>query len=133
MTILQSTIQTLECFLHHMRRTEPFRSASANGIASIFEEVLRHAHTELTKFESLNKRIRDTTLLHSDLLSYVHASSLEQLVQEQKDDNRVIRELSEKATQDSRSIKLITIITSVFFPATVTAVRILGFDSDVAC
>jgi len=99
-------------------------SRSANVIMSIFEEQLCHAYTDLTKFESLNEKIRDTASLLSDLLSYDHASSLEQLVQEQKDDSSVMRELSEKATGDSRSIKLITIITAIFFPATVTAVRI---------
>lgn len=103
-----------------MNRKEQFGSTSGSKsddeITTMFEEQLRHAYTDLAKFESLNEKIRSTTSLLSDLLSYDHAFSLEQLVQEQKDD-------SKKATEDSRSIKLITIITAVFFPATVTAVR----------
>jgi len=136
MTILHSTIGTIKCLLrHHMSRMKSFGSASgstsADVITSIFKEQLHLAYTDLTKFESLKEKIRDTASLLSDLLSYDHAFSLEQLVQEQKDDSRVMRELSEKATEDSRSIKLITIITAVFFPATVTGVIIHGSDSNI--
>jgi len=129
-TILQSTIETIKCLQrYHKIRKESFGSASgsrsANVITTVFEEQLRQAYSDLTKFESLNERIRDTASLVSDLLSYDHAFSLEQLVQEQKDDSSVMRALFEKATEDSRSIKIITIITAIFLPATVTAVRIL--------
>ena len=122
MPMLQSTIETVKCLQRHHGSYSGSRSA--NVIASIFEEQLHQAYAYLTKFESLNERIRDTASLLSDLLSYDHAFSLEQLVQEQKDDSSVMRGLSEKATEDSKSIKMITIITAVFFPATVTAVRI---------
>ncbi len=58
----------------------------------------------------------------SDLLSLGNGFSLKQLAEEAKVDNVIMRRLAEKTTQDAAAVKVLTIITLIYLPATVVSV-----------
>jgi hypothetical protein len=49
-------------------------------------------------------------------------SALNSLEQEAKDENQIMQELAVKSSQDSDSIRILTIITLIYLPCTVVSV-----------
>jgi len=56
-------------------------------------------------------------------------NSLKELAEEARRENYQMRMLTEKSTRDSEAIKVITILTIVFLPATVVAVSVSNLSS----
>jgi hypothetical protein len=48
---------------------------------------------------------------------------LKELAQEVRSENAVMRVLAEKTTRDAAAVKVLTVITLIYLPATVVAVR----------
>jgi hypothetical protein len=124
--ILQATISTTRSLQDRFSR---FRGATKlvpfldDALTAAFDENLEESKLQLSKAELLYKRLQSVSALLSDLLPYQNASSLKTIAEDTHNDNTIMRQLTEQTTKDSGAIKTITIITVVFLPATVVAVR----------
>lgn len=58
----------------------------------------------------------------SSLLDHGNGFSLKQLAEEARKENITMRQLTEKSTKDAASVKVLTIITLIYLPATVVSV-----------
>lgn len=58
----------------------------------------------------------------SSLLDLGNGHSLRQLAEESRQENLTIRSLTEKSTQDGAAVKVLTMITLIYLPATVVSV-----------
>ena len=66
----------------------------------------------------------------SNILDLGNGSSFKQLAEEARNENISMRRLAEKTTQDAAAVKVLTIITLVYLPATVVSV---GFNIALLC
>lgn len=115
---LRSTMMTIESLQRHLLALAEILKLPSAAVAHIngtFQENLEQASIHLSRSEKLADKVKETATILSDLLSFNDTSSL-------REDSIAMRKMSEQAAEDSRSIKLITIITAIFLPATVTAV-----------
>ena len=58
----------------------------------------------------------------SSLLELGNGNTLKQLADQTRKENHSIRVLTEKGTQDAAAVKVLTIITLIYLPATVVSV-----------
>ena len=58
----------------------------------------------------------------SSLLDLGNGNSLKELAEEARRENTTMRRLTEKSTQDAAAVKVLTMITLVYLPATVVSV-----------
>jgi hypothetical protein len=115
---LQSSITTIKALRRHFHEKAKILnllSANFDCAIGVLNECLDQASIYLAEAEIIDAKVKEAATLLSDLLSYNDTVSL-------REDSIAMRKMSEQATEDSRSIKLITIITAIFLPATVTAV-----------
>ena len=59
----------------------------------------------------------------SNILDLGNGFSLKQLGEEARNENVTMRRLAEKSTEDSAAVKVLTIITLIYLPATVVSVN----------
>lgn len=122
--MLSSTIGTISCLMDSLSKPmgqQNGDSSTEETLCNGFSEILNETKLYLTKAQVLEKRIQGASALLSGLLDYENAYSLRLLAEEARNDNMAMRNLTEKATKDSGAIKIITIITVFFLPATVVA------------
>ncbi|KAI9801453.1 MAG: hypothetical protein M1833_002685 [Piccolia ochrophora] len=91
----------------------------SSAFTQALSEQLRELELNKHKAEALYKKLEATARLLSDLLDYELAFSLKGLVDESRKDNVIMRDLTAKATKDAGAMKVITVITIVFLPASV--------------
>ena len=58
----------------------------------------------------------------SSLLDLGNGHSLKQLAEEARQENTTMRKLTEKSTKDAAAVKVLTMITLIYLPATVVSV-----------
>jgi Mg2+ and Co2+ transporter CorA len=122
--MLSSTISTISCLMGSLSKPMGQQNGDSwteETLSNGFSEILNETKLYLTKAQVLEKRIQGASALLSGLLDYENAYSLRLLAEEARNDNTAMRNLTEKATKDSSAIKIITIITVFFLPATVVA------------
>lgn len=123
-TMLQSTIRTMESLKKRhsiLRKSFGYSSRDRRATSNVLSEAIEQASLYAIKIDVLNDRVKGAASLLSDLLAYENASSLRALAEEARIDNSRMVTLTEKAIEDSRSIKIITIVTLIFLPSTVVA------------
>ena len=118
-------------------------------ICEALEERQRDVLSSRKKVETLRTKLRGTTDLVSNqcstsynrvtilrrkcqlssLLDLGNGNSLKQLAEEARKENLIIRRLTEKSMREASSVKILTIITLIYLPATVVSVSILGHFS----
>ena len=110
-------------------------------IVSALQERQKDVHSSRNKVKTLHKKVEGTTSLVSNLLSKIqvcfalrcklqlsslldhgNGSSLKQLAEEARKENITMRRLTEKSTKDAAAVKVLTIITLIYLPATVVSV-----------
>ncbi|KAF2805158.1 uncharacterized protein BDZ99DRAFT_574767 [Mytilinidion resinicola] len=120
--MLESTIGTISSLTKHLSRVSGHRDEEESAfLINGYNEALDESKLYLAKAGVLDKRVHGASFLLSGLLDYENAYSLRLLAEEARQDNLAMRHLTEKATKDSGAIKIITIITVFFLPATVVA------------
>lgn len=123
-TMLKSTsltIASLESRFSSLEKAENKRE-DKESIFNIFAETSDQTSLYLIKVDVLRKQVKGAATLLTDILTYDNAFNLKILAQEARNDNMAMIGLSEQAAEDSRAIRIITIITVVFLPATVVSV-----------
>ncbi|KAL2047080.1 hypothetical protein N7G274_001099 [Stereocaulon virgatum] len=73
------------------------------------------------KVETLHVKIKSTIELLSSLLDLGTGNSLKSLAEEARTENLNIRKLTAKGTRDAAAVKVLTIITLIYLPATVVS------------
>jgi hypothetical protein len=122
--MLRATASTIESLRDRFSRYIDHSSLvpmKDDALSTAFHEILEESKLYLSNAEALDKCLQSASALLSDLLPYQNASSLKSIAEDTKSDNTIMRQLTEQTTEDSSSIKTITIITVVFLPATVVA------------
>lgn len=115
---LQSSMTTINAMRRHFQEKVKILNlspADVHSVIGVLDESLDQASIYFAEAEIIDAKVKETATLLSDLLAYNDTVSL-------REDSIAMRKMSEQATKDSRSIKIITIITAIFLPATVTAV-----------
>ncbi|KAI9685934.1 MAG: hypothetical protein M1822_004212 [Bathelium mastoideum] len=124
-TMLKGLIETISTLRRHVHScSTQLGLASVTDMENSLTELYEDARMYLIKAEHLYRHAERIANLLSDLLSYENTTALKSIAQESKEDNEYMRHLTAKATEDSKAIKVITIITVFFLPATVVAVRL---------
>lgn len=62
----------------------------------------------------------------SNMLELENGNTLSRLTIESRRENEIMRRLSEKATSDAASVKILTVTTLVYLPATAVLVSVLA-------
>lgn len=115
-------------------------------IVCALQERQEDVQSSRNKVKSLHKKVQGTTNLVSkcflniqvhctlknssqlsSLLDHGNGSSLKQLAEEARKENITMRQLTEKSTKDAAAVKVLTIITLVYLPATVVSVSDFEF------
>ncbi|KAE9983587.1 hypothetical protein EG328_009755 [Venturia inaequalis] len=124
--MLQSTAQTITSLKSHCSTmtTTHARSIDQTPILNLLTEALNQANAYLVKAEVLRKQVKGATTLLTDILTYDNAFVLKVLAEEARIDNVAMVRLSAQAAEDSSAIRIITIITVIFLPATVVSVSL---------
>jgi hypothetical protein len=122
--MLQSTVQTVTSLISHYSAATSFQAGSdeQQSTLNILTEASNQANMYLTKVSIVRKQVKGASTLLTDILTYDNAVVLKVLAEEARIDNVAMVQLSEQAAEDSRAIRIITIITVVFLPATVVSV-----------
>lgn len=88
-------------------------------LAFAFQEKIREVAFLRQQLQALQDRVKSGVQLLSSLLDLKNGHSLRKLAEESKQENAVMKSLSEKATADASAVKVITIITLVYLPTSV--------------
>lgn len=90
-------------------------------IVDALQEKQKDIYSSRNKIKTLHTKVRGTTSLLSSLLDHGNGSSLKQLAEEAKKENFTMRQLTEKSTKDAAAVKVLTVITLIYLPATVVS------------
>ncbi|MCJ1263928.1 hypothetical protein MMC22_003798 [Lobaria immixta] len=93
-------------------------------ISFSLQEKQRDVVQNRKKIETLHAKIQGTATLLSSLLDLGNGSSIKQLAEEARKENYAIRQLTEKSTRDAAAVKVLTMITLIYLPATAVLVSL---------
>lgn len=101
---------------------------SDNDIAAVYAGMSDELHVLVLRLQALQTRLQGVTNLVSSFLELSSGFALQQLARESRRENEEMRQLSErmhdltrKATQDAAAVKVLTILTLIYLPATVVS------------
>jgi hypothetical protein len=124
------TVETLSHHHHHhhhqITQVDGMDSVGPNIIAAGLLEQIRILSSIIPRLDTMRAKIQASSVLLSSLLDQSSGHALETLAQESRNENMEMRALSErmhklteKATQDAAAVKVLTIMTLIYLPATV--------------
>ena len=88
-------------------------------LAFTFQEKIREIAFVRQQLRALDERVKSGVQLQSSLLDLENGRTLRKLAIEAKEENAVMKGLTQKATSDASAVKVITIITLVYLPTSV--------------
>jgi hypothetical protein len=129
-TVLDSTLDTvsslIEKYTDLSRLEVSHRGINAelerDSIVFGLQEKCREVVLTRKKVDVLHAKIQGTMKLLSGLLDLGNGLALKDLAVEAKRENEAMRHLTEKGTRDAAALKVLTIITLIYLPATVVSV-----------
>lgn len=126
--VLDSTNDTILSLLENYRRFrqdpcvwEETDDGGYDAIEFAFQEKLKDVSSSRKKVQTLHAKLKSTIDLLSSLLDLGNGHSLRQLAEESRQENLTMRNLTEKSTQDGTAVKVLTMITLIYLPATVVS------------
>src|SRR5271167_3789058 len=106
----------------------PGNDLSDNDIAAVYAGISDELHVLVLRLQALQTRLQGVANLVSSFLELNSGFALQQLARESRRENGEMRQLSErmhdltqKATQDDAAVKVPTILTLIYLPATVVS------------
>ncbi|KAG8534358.1 uncharacterized protein KY384_001202 [Bacidia gigantensis] len=90
-------------------------------VAQAFQERRATVNIHRRKIQNLYEKVKGMISLLSSILDLGNGSSLKMLAAEATSENIAMRRLVEKSTQDAAAVKVLTVITLIFLPATVVS------------
>jgi hypothetical protein len=138
--ILDEKIQNALSALRHTEQlleamSDEYAKLSTQGedfiseeVLATFREMLRETTILVLRLEALQTRLQGVASIVSSFLELSSGFALRQLTLESRHENEAMRQLSErmhrlteKATQDAAAVKVLTIMTMIYLPATVVS------------
>ena len=129
--ILDSTEETVESLRENYERlcstlgsqSEGHEQDANDSICRALQEKKQEIVTDRKKIHALRTKLKGTIKLLSSLLDLDNGISLKRLTQEATEESGSMRRLAERSTQDAATVKMLTVITIVYLPATAISVR----------
>jgi hypothetical protein len=129
LSAVRHTKELLEAVLHEYDMLCNKHPDMANDdIFTVFKCLLRESDVFLLRLEALQTRLQGVANIVSSFLELSSGFALQQLTRESRRENEAMRQLSErmhhlteKATQDAAAVKVLTIMTMIYLPATVVS------------
>jgi hypothetical protein len=128
--VARATSDTVEALSHHhkLMQVDCSGSTAADIVAAGLHEQSRILSLTILSLDTMRSKLQSSTTLLSSLLDQSSGHALETLGQESRKENVEMRALSErmhklteKATQDAAAVKVLTIMTLIYLPATVVS------------
>ncbi|MCJ1402112.1 hypothetical protein MMC11_005331 [Xylographa trunciseda] len=126
--ILDSTYDTVlafgqkyEQYCHSANESSINLDESLDSIQLALQEKQREVELLQRKVKALHKKVNGTISLLSSLLDLGTGNSLKELAEEARKENITMRLLTEKGTRDAAAVKVLTMITLIYLPATVVS------------
>jgi hypothetical protein len=128
--VSRATVETVEALSYHYDSERVYTEASTDNavIAAGFAQQHRILKSTILRLETMKAKLQASAALLSSLLEQNSGHALEVLGQESRKENFEMRELSkrmhkltEKATQDAAAVKVLTVMTLIYLPATVVS------------
>lgn len=128
--VARATVETIEELSRNinMAHDNNYTSRDCAIITAGLTEQRRTLVSTILRLETMKAKLKASTSLLSSLLEQNSGHALEVLGQESRKENAEMRELSErmhklteKATQDAAAVKVLTIMTLIYLPATVVS------------
>jgi hypothetical protein len=114
-------VRTLSEFHDHVQTFEN-RDASIGDMCSFtFKEQLRELDHISSRIDALRAELQGITELVASFLDLSSGLALQELAKESSRENEQMRRLTEKTTQDAATVKVLTILTLIYLPATVVS------------
>ncbi|KAJ4988217.1 hypothetical protein SVAN01_06313 [Stagonosporopsis vannaccii] len=130
---LASFVRMYEDFSHscqdlHSGTTQKGGPTKIDSVVVAFKEKAQEVSYTRNKAESLLSKIQNTRNLVSSLLERQSAHSINQqigalhsLERQAQQENKSMRQLTEKSSRDSSSMRILTIITMIYLPCTIVS------------
>lgn len=130
LSVLDSTEDTIDALRENHERYCISSYQHSNmyelGANVPLNNALRQMKTEVAvnrkKIKALSAKLKGAIKLLSSLLDLENGISLTRLTQEAAEESGNMRRLTEKSTQDAATVKMLTVITIVYLPATAISV-----------
>ncbi|KAJ4665798.1 hypothetical protein HRR95_008550 [Exophiala dermatitidis] len=84
-----------------------------------FQEVIHNLRHHEAQTQILHTKVKSASDLVSNILDLSNSTALKNLALESARENAVMHELTKKATQDAAAVKVLTVLTLIYLPATV--------------
>lgn len=134
MSVLESTKETVDA-LHEIhepycltsnQRSDAHEQDCSNSMCKALCQTGKEIVINQRKVSALQKKLKGTKELLSSLLDLENGISLKRLAHEAAEESGNTRRLTEKSTQDAATVKMLTVITIIYLPATAISVRFLS-------
>ena len=131
LSVLDSTEDTIEalCENHQQYRfrwhqhSEKYELGGNVPLCNALLQMRTEVAVTRKKIKALSAKLKGAIKLLSSLLDLENGISLTRLTQEAAEESGNMRRLTEKSTQDAATVKMLTVITIIYLPATAISVR----------
>ena len=129
LSAIRHTKELLEAVIEEYQAMQRAQTGLAIAdILTIFKNLLRETDVLVLRLQALQTRLQGVSNIVSSFLELSSGFALQQLTRESRRENEAMRQLSErmhhlteKATRDAAAVKVLTIMTMIYLPATVVS------------
>ena len=130
LSVLDSTEDTIDALHENHERyritwyqhPEKYELGGTIPLCNALQQMRTEVAVNRKKIKALSAKLKGATKLLSSLLDLENGISLTRLTQEAAEESGNMRRLTEKSTQDAATVKMLTVITIVYLPATAISV-----------
>jgi Mg2+ and Co2+ transporter CorA len=114
-------VRTLGVFHDYTRKAEGQDDCTGAVCSSVIKEQLRELDQISGRIDALRTELQGITNLVGSFLDLSSGFALQDLAKESGKDNEKMRLLTQKSTRDAAAVKVLTILTLIYLPATVVS------------
>lgn len=114
-------VRTLGELHDHARKMEGQDNSTRDVCSIIMKEQLRELDQISARIDALRAELQGITNLVASFLDLSSGLALQDLTKESAKENEQMRILAQKSTQDAAAVKVLTILTLIYLPATVVS------------
>ncbi|EXJ91804.1 hypothetical protein A1O3_00354 [Capronia epimyces CBS 606.96] len=118
---IRDTAETMRAMMRRHRKYTA-ESTALKGHAILdrgFQDMVRNLEHYEAQAKTLQRKVRSASDLVSSILDLSNSTALKNLAVASAQENAGMHELTKKATQDAAAVKVLTILTLIYLPATV--------------
>ena len=134
LSVLDSTEDTIDALQENHERyciswyqhSENHEQCANTSLRNALHQMRTEVAVNRKKIKALSAKLKGAIKLLSSLLDLENGISLTRLTQEAAEESGNMRRLTEKSTQDAATVKMLTVITIVYLPATAISVSLFA-------